>query len=301
MQTEQTIASADGQESTPHQLPSFLFLGPDKSGSTWIYNFLNHHDDVYMVAGKGLYYFSSHFDRGEEWYLGYFRQCGDARVRGEVSHNYLSSPEACSRIHKLNPAVKMMVCLREPAGRAFSAYLHALKNGRYAEGTSFEEALEVDPTLVDHGRYATQLKPYFDTFPSEQLYVTVFDDLGDGPQSFADGICDFLEIPRMSLTNKLASKMMPAGVPRTKTLVKTAKRCSKLFRSMGLRRLRGRIKTTRWIRNLLYVPYAAEGMPRMHQATEERLKVLFRKEVLALDDRLDLGLARRWGYRKGDK
>ena len=37
------------------RLPNFLYIGTSKAGSTWIYNVLDHHPDVYMAPGKGLY------------------------------------------------------------------------------------------------------------------------------------------------------------------------------------------------------------------------------------------------------
>lgn len=278
------------------RLPNFLFLGPDKSGSTWIYHLLDRHPDAFMVPGKGLYYFSSHFDRGAEWYLSFFQDAGKLRVRGEVSHNYLSCAAAPARIHAFSPKMRLMVCLREPADRAFSAYLHALKNGRYAEPTSFEEALETDPTLRDHGRYATHLREFDRLFPRDQLLVTLFDDLKSNPQSFADQICDFLDLERFQLDAKSAEKMMPAGRPRLAVLVKAAKTCSHTARKLGLRRLRGRIKTTRWIRNLLYVPFEQGAQPVMQAETKKQLREFFRPEVEELERTLVPGILQRWDY-----
>lgn len=250
-----------------------------------------------MAPGKGLYYFSSQFDRGQPWYLSYFQDGADCKIRGEVAHNYLPmAAEACPRIRAMNPAMRLMICLREPCSRCFSAYLDGVKNGRYPEGTTLEEAIELDETIIDQSLYATHIKPYLDTFGRDQLHVALFDDLQDNPQQFANALCDFLEISSVQLDKKSQEKMMPAGKPRFQTLVRAAKAASKLALSLGMRRLRGKVKTSRWIRNLLYVPYADDNAPRMTDRQRQQLQEVFRDEVRELDELFGLDLIQRWGY-----
>ncbi len=129
--------------------PNFLYVGTSKAGSTWLFNALALHPDVYLASNKGLYYFDQHFDRGQTWYLDQFAAVNGATAAGEISHSYLSSPEAAPRIADLNAAMRLLVCLREPVDRAFSDYLDLLKNGQF-EG-SFEAALEAYPRLVQRG------------------------------------------------------------------------------------------------------------------------------------------------------
>jgi hypothetical protein len=290
---DETAQVAAGQ--TQDCRPTFLFLGPAKSGSTWTYNLLDHLPETFMVPGKGLYYFSSQFHRGEKWYLDFFRDSRDAKVRGEVAHNYLPCAEACERIHQLAPAVKLMVCLREPAERSFSAYLDGVKNGRYPSGLSFEDAMEQDPTIIDHSRYATHLRPYVERFDVRQIHIGMFDQLKNDPQQFADNLCDFLEIDRIELDSSLSKKMMPAGRSRYRPLTLFVKRMSKIALFFGLRRLRGRVKTSRWFRNLVYASYKSNA-PQMSPETRARLYDMFREEVQWLDDRFDLKLVKQWGY-----
>ena len=101
-------------------VPSFLYIGTSKAGSTWLFNALSVHPEVYLASNKGLYYFDQHFDNGEEWYLDQFAAADSRPARGEISHSYLSSPEAPSRIAALNSQVRLLVCLREPVDRALS-------------------------------------------------------------------------------------------------------------------------------------------------------------------------------------
>src|SRR4051812_44651015 len=170
--------------SAPTTIPNFAYIGTNKAGSTWLFNALARHPEVYLASDKGLYYFDHHFDKGRQWYLDHFRGADDEVAVGEISHSYLSSAEAPGRIAELNPCMRLLVCLREPVDRAFSDYLDLVKNGQF-DGP-FSAALEQFPRLLDRGRYATHLQRYLDLFPREQVHVSLFDDLRTDPQAYAD-------------------------------------------------------------------------------------------------------------------
>src|SRR5215510_10013523 len=116
------------------RLPTFLHIGPGKSGSSWLHETLARHPEVYLSEAKDLYFFSRYYDRGLDWYRKQFRSAGPGhRVVGEVCPDYLSCAEAPRRIRScLGPDVRLMVTLRDPAERAFSAYLHRRRHGEAA-------------------------------------------------------------------------------------------------------------------------------------------------------------------------
>jgi hypothetical protein len=274
--------------------PTFVYVGASKAGSTWIYNVLARHPEIFMAPGKGLYYFDGHFERGLSWYLSHFQDAEGRSAVGEVSHSYLYSRTACRRIWELNPQMRIVACIREPVERAFSAYLDGVKNGQFA--MSFEDALREAPSLIDRGRYATHLQPYLEQFGRANVHVNVFDDLAADPQRFASELYDFLGVSPLMLSARDRQKMMPAARPRSPGIVRLAKRGSELSRKLGFRRLRGRIKTSRWIRNLLYAPYEESERPGMQESTRQSLRETFRDEVERLDGMLGLDLMHRWEY-----
>jgi Sulfotransferase domain len=277
--------------------PDFLYVGTSKAGSTWLFNVLAGHPDVYLASDKGLYYFDAHFDRGADWYLDHFRD-SNAAVRGEVSHSYLSSPEAPARIAALAPGARLLVCLREPVDRAFSDYLDLRKNQQF-DGP-FAAALERYPRLLDRGCYATHLRRYLDVFPREQLLVQLFDDLKADPQAYADRVFDFLGVSRVVLPQSDLRSRMPAGVPRSNTAAAAAKSASRLVRRTGLRRLRSRVKRSALVRQALYRPYA-DDRPVPDADTANQLRRVFAPQVAELDNTLDLSVSRRWGYDSSDE
>jgi len=54
-------------------LPTFVFIGPGRSGSTWMYELLRSHPDVCLGRGtKETLFFEKHYDRGVDWYESFF-------------------------------------------------------------------------------------------------------------------------------------------------------------------------------------------------------------------------------------
>jgi hypothetical protein len=275
--------------------PGFLYIGTSKAGSTWLFNALSVHPEVFLASSKGLYYFDQHFEKGEDWYLAHF---ADARVEseralGEISHSYLSSPEAPERIAALNPRMRLLVCLREPVDRAFSDYLDLVKNGLC--DVPFEEALGLFPRLLDRGRYATHLARYNAVFPREQLLVQLFDDLKADPQRYADEVFGFLGLTRLELPPADLKSRMPAGAPRNTVLASTAKSASQLAKRVGLRRLRSRVKRSSTIRQALYRPYK-DDRPTIDPILAAELRASMAEEIGRLDDLIGMPVSQRWGY-----
>lgn len=211
-----------------------------------------------------------------------------------MSHNYLYTSAAPDRIADMNPDMKLLACVREPAERAFSDYLHRVKNGQL--DVPFEEALDTVPDLTERGRYHTYLKPWFDRFGREQVHVGLFDELRDDPDAFANRVFAFLGVSRWTLPRRLRGKYMPAGEPRLRAVAATARAAAALARRAGLRSVVGRAKRSRLVRGVLYRSYVGGEKPTMRPETLEALRRTFRPEVEELDALLDADLGRRWGY-----
>jgi Sulfotransferase domain len=273
-------------------VPDFLYIGTSKAGSTWLFNALSVHPDVWLASNKGLYYFDAHFDRGPDWYRQQF-EGADGLAVGEFSHSYLSSPEVPERVAAYSATMRLLVCLREPVDRAFSDYLDLVKNNGFTG--SFSEAVERHPRLLDRGRYATHLSRYLEHFPQSQIHVGLFDELKTGAQQYADYVYDFLGLDRVVLSPADLRERMPAGRPRNAVMAGLAKRASKGTASLGLRRWRSRIKRSTMVRSALYKPYR-DDKPSLDPAVGAELRNRFADEVAALDELLGRPVSDRWGY-----
>lgn len=210
-------AAARGVGSATSQwrdLPDFLVIGAKKGGTTSVANWLVQHPQVMSMfpraqRHKSPHYFDINYWRGPTWYRSHFptrwarsvtrRRTGGAVV-GETSPYYLFHPAAPARIRETAPDVRLIAILREPVSRAHSNYWDRVVAGT-EDLPTFEEALAAeqertagvtaewlaDPahysvhhdnhTYLARGRYAEQLRRYFDVFPREQLLVLPLDAL----------------------------------------------------------------------------------------------------------------------------
>ncbi|MGH7540174.1 MAG: sulfotransferase [Gemmatimonadota bacterium] len=271
--------------------PDFLFIGPDKTGSTWLYEVLRRHLRCYVPEVKDLYYFDRYYDRGPDWYLSHFAAApADARAVGELSHDYLFSPAAARRIARDLPGVRLLTCLRDPVERTFSHYLYLVRSGLVRE--PFEEALRRRPELIEHSLYARHLRPYLARFPRGRIKILWFERLRDDPEAFAREACDFLGLDvREALP--LPSRVLPAARPRVHALARLAKWGANACRDLGFARAVGLVKRSPLAQRALYVPYRGAARPSPAAAWRDRLRERFREDVEDLGRLLDIDL-RHW-------
>jgi hypothetical protein len=128
-----------------------------------------------------------------------------------------------------------------------------------------------------------------------QLHVGLFDDLKTGAQEYADEVYDFLGIDRIPLSAGDLKARMPAGRPRNAAMVGVAKRASKVAASVGLRRMRSKVKRSTVVRSALYKQYK-DDKPRLDPETAAELRRGFADEVARLDDLLGRPVSTQWGY-----
>lgn len=279
---------------TSNQGPNFIYIGTSKAGSTWLFDVLSRHPDVYMIPTKGLYFFDHHFHQGWQWYLDHFAEARSEKVIAEISHSYLYSQVARDYVAEMNPNIKLMMCLRNPIDRAVSMYLDGVRNGKW--NGPLEDRIEDTPEIAEEGCYAEYVANYLECFPREQVHISLFDDLKQDPQKHALRVFDFLGVASMPLEPKLQTKVMPASMPRYDRLCSATKSLSQICRELGWKRFRGRVKRSRLIRNLLYRQLADSERATIRAHAEQLLRDRFRSDVEKLEELIGIPLAQRWGF-----
>jgi hypothetical protein len=198
-------AKVSGALSAHPSLPNFLIIGAAKSGTTSLYKYLKQHPDIYMSPIKEPSYFIA--DEGEglhsigpngqpigggritnlTTYQTLFSEATREKARGEASPKYLYFPEAAQRIKSKLPDVTIIAILRHPVERAYSNFLHHVRDGREVY-EDFAVALQEEPKRIkegwgseyhyrNRGFYYKQLLPYYAAFGSEAVHVFLYDDL----------------------------------------------------------------------------------------------------------------------------
>jgi hypothetical protein len=276
-------------------VPNFLFIGPDKTGSSWMYEILKQHPNCYVPQCKDIYFFDRYYMRGRDWYLSFFKEA-DAQhfAVGELSHDYLFSRIAAERIKQDLPEVKLLTCLRHPVERTFSHYLFMIRSGRTL--ATFSQALDEFPELINNSLYYKHLSQYFHLFRKEKIKVLFFQDLKSDSVQFASQLFDFLELPFISEID-YAQAVLSASQPRLFLLARLAKMSANLARDLGFTNMVGRVKQSQWV-GLLYKPFTSQEKPRMTAQESNNLLKAFRQDTLLLQDLLEIDLSDWFTYKQ---
>jgi hypothetical protein len=235
-----------------HSRPGFLIIGAQKAGTTALYYYLAEHPRLRPSIEKEVGFFAPEpyeqwpthplhsalwhggrtvFDdpreyrRALSWYHGQFplpHVLGPGRLTFEATPEYLYYPRSADRILRYDRRVKLVVLLREPVDRAFSAWNMYRGWGAYRplvyaprrESRDFATAVEEEladiavgrepgePGYVRRGFYAEQLERFLTRFPRAQLLVLESRRLRDRPDEVIDEVSDFLGVPRMEHQGK---------------------------------------------------------------------------------------------------
>ncbi|MBM9595171.1 sulfotransferase family protein [Roseitranquillus sediminis] len=200
--------------------PDFLIVGAQKAGTTSLHSYLAQHPRLTPARGpKELHYFNLYYGRrGAAWYLSHFpwRVRHDGSLLFEATPDYLAHPEAPGRIRRDLGRVKLIAVLREPAGRAFSAWRmwHGFAEKKpdqagKVDPRSFSQAIDEELASPDGqaekhfhyvamGRYADHLATWRRHFDAADMLVLDYGLMSRDLQGFLDRICDFLEVARFS-------------------------------------------------------------------------------------------------------
>ncbi|HST64585.1 MAG TPA: sulfotransferase domain-containing protein [Mycobacteriales bacterium] len=206
--------------------PSFLIVGAQRCGTTSMYKTLAQHPRVLpAVLHKGAHYFDTGYGHGPAWYRGHFPLLASARraavdgqlpITGESSPYYMFHPLAGRRIAADLPGVRLLVLLRDPVERAYSAHTHETARGFETE--PFEKALELEPVrlageeakliadpayqshshqhhaYITRGRYAEQLARLEGIFGRDRMHVVDSQRFFTDPEPVFAAVTDFLGI-----------------------------------------------------------------------------------------------------------
>ncbi len=134
-------------------------------------------------------------------YLELFEGVTTEKAIGEASTEYLTRPGTWERIKQFVPDVRIIVGLRNPADRIFSYFLFSVREGLEPE-TDLAIALARDRERQPGSkrgydrlsRYAPFLRPYFQSFPRQNIHTYLFEDLARDPGSVIRSISEFLGI-----------------------------------------------------------------------------------------------------------
>lgn len=95
-----------------------------RTGTTSLYHNLQKHPDVFIPVIKEISYFAHNYDRGEDFYLSFFRKIKNKKVAFDISPFYFFdlSGKTDERMLRFNPELKVILMVRDPESWIVSVY-----------------------------------------------------------------------------------------------------------------------------------------------------------------------------------
>jgi hypothetical protein len=219
------------RDDTPESVPSFLYIGAPRSGSTWLWENLGKHPAVWVPPCKNISYFHPrfqvfrfqrfrHFGReifvngdpsvrqwyrrfftrpivDDRWYLSLFPS---GRVTGEIAESYCSlDRRQIHHLHGMMPSAKIIFVLRNPIDRVLSQAKWGLakRRSRRVEDVPQDEFLAyIDrPGSRVRSSYSRTLRLWSEFYSDKQFMVLFYEDLISRPNEFLSSVCHFLGVP----------------------------------------------------------------------------------------------------------
>jgi hypothetical protein len=189
---------------------AFIIAGVQKGGTTALFDYLGDEPGVSLSRAKEAHFFD---DETLSWtqpdYAAYHANFApfDGRPRGEATPIYLYWPNCLERITAYNPAMRLIVLLRDPVQRAWSHW--KMEFARGAETKPFawcirqgrQRLFEAEPwgfhreaSYVERGFYGEQIARLYDLVPRDQVLVRRAEDLRADPAEILAQVREFLGI-----------------------------------------------------------------------------------------------------------
>jgi hypothetical protein len=156
--------------------PDLVIAGAARSGTTQLAARLALHPRIDASAVKETNYFSRRYDRGPEWYDGYFRPRSPELIRldASVSYTYPQYPEALQRLVEAAPGAHVVYVARDPVERAVSHYLLYRHYFGHESAPTFGASLRERSYYLDVSDYARWLQELAARVPADRRLIVPF-------------------------------------------------------------------------------------------------------------------------------
>lgn len=206
----------------------FLGIGTQRSGSTWVHAILHAHPEVCVSNPKETGFFhKTHEDMSV--YSAYFTHCSPSQKKGEVHPGYMYRKATLERIKEQCPDAQLIVVLRNPIERALSHFQFHKKRGAHKVRDVEELASTPNNPYIRKSQYAKHIKNLYDIFPSDQILILLFEEIGNAPLQTAQRIYAHIGVlPEISFSVEKgkvnSTESVNTRVPYINTWINTLRR-----------------------------------------------------------------------------
>jgi hypothetical protein len=203
-------------------LPDFMCIGAQKAGTSWLWENLHFHEEVYLPENRYIHFFDRNLGRSLESYAKLFNK-GEGKVKGEVIPGYgIVSSGRVALIHRIMPDLKIILILRNPIDRAWS---HAVMH--FTKFKKMKLADVTDEQLIAHfnsdlsrikGNYLRILSNWKRYYPEKNFLILFNEELSHNPKATLNRVfghigvseeADFTDYPFNERINSGSKKEIP--------------------------------------------------------------------------------------------
>ena len=231
--------------SAPLQI-DFTIAGVQKSGTTALAQYLGQHPSLFLPPGKETHYFRWGLDtavptnRPISHLTRHYVTAPAGAQLGDATPVYLYWPHSLNLLHDHNPNMKIIVTLRQPVKRAYSAWSMEYRRGR--ETLPFSEAIREGRkrvssapqgvhliySYVERGFYADQITRLIDVFDREQVFILRSDEIEAGHPAM-EKLQIFLGVQPVAL-RRIEANVQPSSLPAATGLMADFAHLQSLYR-----------------------------------------------------------------------
>lgn len=197
---------------------TFLVVGCQRCGTTWLYEALKEHPEVCLPSSKQSHFFDEPQGKSLEWYLDRFEVNPEQhKAVGEVATGY-SLPDAIPLMARQFPHIKIIMAMREPVARAFSYFRSRVPHENWK---NLEDALKADPAIVSRGQYIDQIEVLLKYYKRDDILFLLYDDLAVDERRYLQQIYSFIGVDPSFEPNVIGNPVRAAMLPRLRMALKT--------------------------------------------------------------------------------
>lgn len=209
------------------ELIDLFIVGAQKSGTTSLKNYLGEHPQINTHFQKefAFFYDDKEYAQGEtKAFRKYFSKLPQKNITIAKNAGLYVKETAVARLKDHNPDCILVVILRNPVERAYSAFQmernYGNFSGQFEDLRTILTAADTDDWryefFIKMGMYAQYLQTIYKYFPREQVLLYRFEDLCDAPKKICTELFTRLNVdasfePDTSVKHNVTHNMRSSG------------------------------------------------------------------------------------------
>lgn len=184
---------------------NLFVVGVNKAGTSWLYELLSAHPQVFMSVEKELHHFGEEHPDGLAAYHAHFpfdapfNNAGRPyRYFGEATPFYCHDAAIARQIQQYAPEAKVLAIVRDPVARLHSQFRYHKQLGYVREGAGPEDLLgEAAAELRANSHYEELLPPFAEALGPAQFKLVSLEAARADVPAFWEDLQAFLDVRRV--------------------------------------------------------------------------------------------------------